>query len=700
MHKRKRRKRVLRAAALALFALLCALAAAAVFWLYTNRAPDIAVQPQGAVCALRLSPEAEGLAQMEEKQLDAFLDGFVSFARASGMNAVAVDADPVDGCVMFRTNAYGVFPAAAQSDTLTHRYDPLAALCEKAADSGLGVYAICTEALSDETARRDLEKRYALTDILGGGEFVMADLSQLETLYAASCGGAFTGCMVQYAEARADEQRLALAVQIAANAGEREALLATQAAQTLAVSYPSDGAVVSASACYVMGTASPDSAVLVNGQEASGRGVNGVFGALVNLAEGENVITVQQDGQSVTLTVTRPAAQTGTGSGGTSGLPSDGTEEVEPGTAVRTTGWLTSLLYDPSSDGNINETVRKGAVDVVRACVETVRSGKKTWAYQLSGGDYILATNVEVLDEAPEMVFTGASAVQTETGETLTFTGSGTPLAYTTAEGNTLSVRLYGGAQVAQDFAVTGSSMVTDVQVNALENGTEILFAFASPLYGHSVEYADGTVQLLLKRTPSLSDDARVPLAGVRVLLDPGHGAQDIGAMGVAGTSAPCEKDVNLAVALAAREQLEAMGATVLMTREDDSFPTLVERNQRIIETQPDFFISVHHNSLALTQDTGSASGTEAYYFYNASEPLAQTLVQRVSSAAQRPALGAKWGYYYVTRSTVCPAVLLETGFMVNPSEYAQITQESNVRAAGAAIAMSVYESVRALSES
>lgn len=205
----------------------------------------------------------------------------------------------------------------------------------------------------------------------------MADLSQLETLYAASRGGAFTGCMVQYAEARADEQRLALAVQIAANAGKRDALLATQAAQTLAVSYPSDGAVVSASACYVMGTASPDSAVLVNGQEASGRGVNGVFGALVNLAEGENVITVQQDGQSVTLTVTRPAAQTGTGSGGTSGLPSDGTEEVEPGTAVRTTGWLTSLLYDPSSDGNINETVRKGAVDIVKACVETVRSGKR-----------------------------------------------------------------------------------------------------------------------------------------------------------------------------------------------------------------------------------------------------------------------------------------------------------------------------------
>lgn len=105
MHKRKRKRRVLRAAALALFALLCAAAVAAVLWRAANRGPDAAVRPQGAVCALRLSPENEGLAQRNEEQLDAFLDSFVSFARASGMNAVAVDADPVGGCVMFRTGA-------------------------------------------------------------------------------------------------------------------------------------------------------------------------------------------------------------------------------------------------------------------------------------------------------------------------------------------------------------------------------------------------------------------------------------------------------------------------------------------------------------------------------------------------------------------------------------------------------------------
>ena len=65
-------------------------------------------------------------------------------------------------------------------------------------------------------------------------------------------------------------------------------------------------------------------------------------------------------------------------------------------------------------------------------------------------------------------------------------------------------------------------------------------------------------------------------------------------------------------------------------------------------------------------------------------------------SSLRRPALGAKWGYYYVARSTVCPAVLLETGFMVNPAEYGEITDEANIRAAGAAVAQSVYDLVAA----
>ncbi|MFQ8832016.1 MAG: N-acetylmuramoyl-L-alanine amidase [Ruthenibacterium lactatiformans] len=126
----------------------------------------------------------------------------------------------------------------------------------------------------------------------------------------------------------------------------------------------------------------------------------------------------------------------------------------------------------------------------------------------------------------------------------------------------------------------------------------------------------------------------------------------------------------------------------------DDSFLSLEERNRAIVAGQPDFFIAVHHNSIDLSVDANLQTGTECYYFYPAGKALAQALVRNVTQATSRPDRGAQWGYYYVTRSTVCPAVLLEAGFMVNPSEYENVTSEPQLWAAGDAIARSVLECV------
>ncbi|MFQ8832018.1 MAG: hypothetical protein ACLR7U_03420 [Ruthenibacterium lactatiformans] len=88
---------------------------------------------------------------------------------------------------------------------------------------------------------------------------------------------------------------------------------------------------------------------------------------------------------------------------------------------MRIRNWIASLLYDPASDGNISETVRQGAVATVAACTETLRGGKRTWAYQLASGDFVLAYNAEPLPpETPRASFM-AHAAATDTGEVLTF---------------------------------------------------------------------------------------------------------------------------------------------------------------------------------------------------------------------------------------------------------------------------------------
>lgn len=727
MRSKRNRRRALRIALWILIpVLVCTAAAAAALWLLLPRAMDkslpSAAPPAGTLFGLRLSqelPTADGaLSESTPQTLDALFQEAVEYAGAHGMNALLLDiaGSRLTG-VAFRDRVYETWPGARQDDTLLRRYDPLRALCERAGEAGLSVYAVTPSAGGDAdwaAALARLQERYAVAGVCtqeGGtlydsagrpvflaGEAAFAAPSSL--FFASLDAGAFSGAVFEYIQCRAQPEAFSLLASAMDTARPRPALLNGYApAAALSVSYPANGASIQTPTCFLMGTSDPAQPLLLNGVPVETRAPGGTFGVLAEVAEGENVYTFTQGAATAAVTVTRGGAggsgTGGGGGGGTSRPPHDATQRVAPGTIVRTTGWISSLLYDPASDGNINETVRRGARAAVVDCVETTRSGKRTWAYQLESGDYVLAYNTELAAEDARPSFTGASAVPTASGETVTFTGSGTPLAYTNMVDGRLEMDFY-DADFAADFAVSGSSLVAGVSVAPNGACTRVTFTFTQPIWGHTVEYADGTTQVLLKKAPVRSGVFGKPLTGVTVLLDAGHGDQDNGAMGAAGAGAPMEKDVNLALTLAAKYRLEQLGAVVQTIRTDDSFLSLEERNAAITAGQPDFFIAIHHNSVELTVDANGHSGTECYYFYPAGQTLAETLVQNVAQATQRPARGAKWGYYYVTRNTTCPAVLLETGFMVNPSEYEQVTSERQLWNAADAIARGVLACVPA----
>ena len=177
-------------------------------------------------------------------------------------------------------------------------------------------------------------------------------------------------------------------------------------------------------------------------------------------------------------------------------------------------------------------------------------------------------------------------------------------------------------------------------------------------------------------------------------MLDPGHGGTDMGAIGSSVESFPQEKDMNLAEARAAQYRLEQLGATVLMTRSEDVFVELGDRVKLMNNLRPDFFISLHHNSSELTKDLTDLSGTECYWFYTEGKPLAQNLVKRITQASGRPVKGDFYDYFYVTRSNLCPAVLLETGFVCGPKDYELGTDVDVLWAEGAAVAQAILDSI------
>lgn len=153
----------------------------------------------------------------------------------------------------------------------------------------------------------------------------------------------------------------------------------------------------------------------------------------------------------------------------------------------------------------------------------------------------------------------------------------------------------------------------------------------------------------------------------VTVVIDAGHGGHDRG--GIPGQRV-AEKDMTLDVALRLRNILSASGYNVVMTRSSDVFIPLAGRVAIANSYRNAVFVCIHFNA---TPRSG-ASGIETYFYSRDSLPLASAIHYYVAGGAPTENRGVRRRGYYVLRKTNIPAVLVECGFLTNPTEaaYAQ----------------------------
>ncbi len=163
------------------------------------------------------------------------------------------------------------------------------------------------------------------------------------------------------------------------------------------------------------------------------------------------------------------------------------------------------------------------------------------------------------------------------------------------------------------------------------------------------------------------------PLIGKTIIIDPGHGGVDSGACGRQGIR---EKDVNLEVAMHLKDDLENAGASVVMTRIDDSFIGLYERPFLANFLYADLFVSVHTN----THPDSSVNGIEVWYRQNRSESqtLAKDVLEQIIQTTGFKSLGIKSHRvdddFVVVREPQMPSILVEVGFLSNFQEESVIT--------------------------
>ncbi len=171
--------------------------------------------------------------------------------------------------------------------------------------------------------------------------------------------------------------------------------------------------------------------------------------------------------------------------------------------------------------------------------------------------------------------------------------------------------------------------------------------------------------------TPTQGSDRKPASSGVRpstiVVIDAGHGGHDRG--GIPGQRV-AEKIMTLDVAQRLRSILASDGYRTIMTRDSDVFVPLPTRVAIANSNRNAIFVCIHFNSATRR----GANGIETYFYSSKSLPLASAIHYYVSRAAPSSNRGVRRRGYYVLRRTTVPSILVECGFLTNPSEaqYAQ----------------------------
>ncbi|MGI5839639.1 MAG: N-acetylmuramoyl-L-alanine amidase [bacterium] len=196
-------------------------------------------------------------------------------------------------------------------------------------------------------------------------------------------------------------------------------------------------------------------------------------------------------------------------------------------------------------------------------------------------------------------------------------------------------------------------------------------------------------------------------MAGKRIVIDPGHGGADPGAVGRSyGTK---EKDINLAMALALAEELRNRGAEVILTRESDNgsedaavvAAESYSRRRQVLELdararlareeKADIFISVHNNSNV----SRVHRGTSTYYAleninFPASGELAAAVHPVLLSALSSYDFGIRTADFHVIKYCEVPGILLEVLFLSNESDEQRLMQPETAAVTARAVAEGV----------
>jgi N-acetylmuramoyl-L-alanine amidase len=185
---------------------------------------------------------------------------------------------------------------------------------------------------------------------------------------------------------------------------------------------------------------------------------------------------------------------------------------------------------------------------------------------------------------------------------------------------------------------------------------------------------------------PQFQPQRRVTNGRAVVLIDPGHGGKDPGALGLGRVR---EKDIILPISKRIAQVLQQNGVQVVMTRDSDYFVTLPGRVQLAERANADVFVSIHAN--AVGPGRSDVSGLETYY-YDSGLGLARTVHKSILQGVNVRDRGVRRARFFVLRKSSMPSILVETGYLTGRDDNAKLRSSAYQNQMADAIARGILQ--------
>ena len=407
--------------------------------------------------------------------------------------------------------------------------------------------------------------------------------------------------------------------------------------------YPSkNDVIINANSTFFIG--SSDKPLKINGQDVPLH-PTGAFAYVVNLKAGENTFVLQSDDERQIFVITKPV--------------------IKPAVskpAVFTPYKDKKFFYVTTQDAPLRSTPVDGGINRIahlQRNIELIADGEQSGFYRIVLGKnkygWISKSNVKAFENfsvTPATLF-GYEYADSKDFYTFIF-HLDKRVPFEMIEGDTFLMKFYNVKDQPDD------TYVMKVPVKDVLSGRQLI--------GYSGEYQDNDFVLKIRK-PVITHFFR-PLHNIRIAIDAGHGGSENGTTGCLGNK---EKDINLSIAKYLEAELKKRGAKVIMTRKGDNYVSLKDRVEIANYGNSVVLLSIHGNALPDGSDPNKNRGTSIYYYYPQAKPLADLIMDTVTSEIGVPNDKVRQGSLAVVRNTNALSLLIEVSYLINPEDNANL---------------------------